>query len=101
MQIVYMVHIYKHIILFILSSLLTGEDRLSNIVYERNKVRKKSREVHLWKYRQRISLEHLGLILQDINLKERFPILHEFLRVVGCYVVLFAHIKSSFCRNQV
>ena len=42
-------------------------------------------EPHLWSYRQRVSLEHLGQTLQEKKLKEKYPILHEFLRVVSEY----------------
>ena len=60
-----------------------GQDKLFRIVYERNKVKKKGLDPHLWSYRQRVSLEHLGLTLLDVKLKEKYPILHEFLRVVS------------------
>ena len=40
-------------------------------------------EPHLWSYHQRISLDHLGQTLQEKKLKEKYPILHEFLQVVS------------------
>ena len=40
-------------------------------------------EPHLWSYRQRISLEHLGQTLLEKKLKDKYPILHNFLQVVS------------------
>lgn len=39
-------------------------------------------EPHLWTYRQRISLEHLGQTLVEKKLKTKYPILYEFLLAV-------------------
>jgi hypothetical protein len=61
----------------------TGQDKLFHLVYEKNKVKQKGLDPHLWSYRQRVSLEHLGQTLQDVTLKGKCPILHEFLRVVS------------------
>lgn len=60
-----------------------GHTKLLFLVYEKNKVSNKDIEPHLWTYRQRISLEHLGQTLQEKALKEKYPILYEFLRVVS------------------
>ena len=62
-----------------------GQDRLLQIIYEKNKVNKINLEPHLWSYRQRVSLEHLGVTIQDKRLKEKYPVLHEFLSVVSFY----------------
>ena len=59
-----------------------GQDKLFPIVYEKNKHKKTNLEPHLWSYRQRVSLEHLGQTLQDAQLKEKCPILHKFLSIV-------------------
>ena len=69
--------------LLLLYNVGIGQDDLFCIVYEKNKMKKGILEPHLWSYRQKISLEHLGLTLQDIQLKERFPILYHFLQVVS------------------
>ena len=58
-------------------------DQLFYLVYERMKVSEGSIEPHLWSYRQRVSLDHLGQTLQEKNLREKYPILHEFLQVVS------------------
>ena len=63
-----------------------GQDKLFSIVYEKNKHKKTNLEPHLWSYRQRVSLEHLGQTLQDAQLKEKCPILHDFLEAVSCLV---------------
>lgn len=57
-------------------------DQLFYLVYERVKVQEGNMDPHLWTYRQRISLEHLGQTLQERELKDRYPILHEFLLMV-------------------
>ncbi len=58
------------------------QDRLFFVVYERVKVVGAGMGPHLWTYRSRITLEHLNLILQRKNFKEKHPILYEFLQQV-------------------
>ena len=53
-------------------------------MYEKVKYKEESLEPHLWTYRSRITLEHLRQTLQDEKMKEKYPILSEFLQAV-CY----------------
>jgi hypothetical protein len=46
-------------------------------------VNKSSIQPHLWTYHSRISLEHLAQTLQEKKMKERHPILYEFLQAVS------------------
>lgn len=62
--------------------MITEHDQLFYLMYEKVKVSEDNMEPHLWSYRQRISLEHLGQTLQEKKLKEKYPILHAFLQVV-------------------
>lgn len=68
----------------------TEHDQLFYLVHEKVKVQEQNIEPHLWSYRQRISLEHLGQTIQGKNLKEKFPILHEFLQKVVFKIVIGA-----------
>jgi hypothetical protein len=56
---------------------------------------------HLWSYRQRISLEHLTQTLQDKKMKEKHPILHDFLQMVcillECMPMHAAHVALIVC----
>ena len=65
---------------------ITEHDQLYYLVYEQAKVKENDIRPHLWSYRQRISLEHLGQTLQEKKLREKYPILHEFLQMV-CFGV--------------
>ena len=67
----------------VMFSHLAGQDKLFRIVYEKSNVKMKTLDPHLWSYRQRVSLEHLGQTLLDETSKEKYPILHEFLKVVS------------------
>ncbi len=71
-----------NIVLANLHPLFAEHDQLFYLVYERVKVKEGNMEPHLWSYRQRISLEHLGQTLQEKKLKEKYPVLHDFLCVV-------------------
>lgn len=62
--------------------IITGHNKLLSIAYERLEVSQDSIQPHLWSYRQRITLEHLQQTLAEANLKDKYPILHEFLRMV-------------------
>ena len=53
------------------------------MVYERSSLAEGSLLPHLWTYRSRVTLEHLFQTLQAQKMKERCPILHEFLKEVG------------------
>ena len=57
-------------------------DQLFYLVHERVKVSSDCMGPHLWTYRQRVSLEHLGFTLQKNMVKVEYPLLHEFLHVV-------------------
>ena len=60
-------------------------DQLFFLVYEQMElVNKSSIQPHLWTYRSRISLEHLAQTLQEKKMKEKHPILYEFLQAVSC-----------------
>lgn len=74
---------YVHDFFLLVFGLYADHDQLFFLVYERVKVNSDSMGPHLWTYRQRVSLEHLGFTLQENKLKEKYPILHEFLHVVG------------------
>ena len=67
----------------------TDHDQLFFLVYEKMAINSNSMEPHLWSYRQRISLEHLGQTLQEQKLKEKFPILHEFLQAVSLFFFIY------------
>ena len=58
-------------------------DKLFYLVYEKMKCAEGSLEPHLWTYRSRITLEHLQQTLQEKRMKEKYPILHEFLQAVS------------------
>ncbi len=58
---------------------LIDHDQLFYLVYEKVQVNEDSMEPHLWSYRPRISLEHLGQTIQEKKLI-KCPILHEFLQ---------------------
>ena len=58
---------------------LAEHDQLFYLVHEKVKVKSESLGPHLWTYRQKISLEHLGLTLKEEKLKKAYPILHVFL----------------------
>ena len=60
----------------------TEHDQLFYLVYEHVSVKRGSLEPHLWTYRQRISVEHIRQTLQEKKLREKYPILHEFLQMV-------------------
>jgi hypothetical protein len=62
--------------------------KLFYLAYERMKVESGIIDPHLWSYHQRISLEHLGQDIQQKKLKDKHPVLHEFLHMVGSYVVV-------------
>ena len=58
-------------------------DQLFFLAYERvDLMNQSSIQPHLWTYRSRITLEHLAQTLQEKKMKERYPILHEFLQAV-------------------
>ena len=57
-------------------------DQLFYLVYEKVNVSEDNMQPHLWSYRQRISLEHLGQTLLEKKLKVKYPILHDFLQRV-------------------
>lgn len=63
-------------------------DQLFYLVYEKVKVSEVNMEPHLWSYRQRISLEHLGQTLLEKKLKVKYPILHEFLQKVKSVLII-------------
>ena len=86
--------IVVHLIRFSLDWLLTlvyfcsEHDRLFFLVYERVElVNQSSIQPHLWTYRSRITLEHLAQTLQERKMKERHPILYEFLQAVSDVMV--------------
>ncbi len=54
-------------------------------MYEKAKYKEETLEPHLWTYRSRITLEHLQQTLQEKKMKEKYPILYEFLQAV-CYI---------------
>lgn len=58
--------------------------QLFYLVYEKAKYKEESLEPHLWTYRSRIILEHLRQTLQEKKMKEKYPILYEFLQAVCC-----------------
>ena len=59
-------------------------DQLFFLVYERMELmNQSSMQPHLWTYRSRITLEHLAQTLQEKRMKERHPILYEFLQAVS------------------
>ena len=58
-------------------------DQLFYLAYEKVKYAKESLEPHLWTYRSRITLEHLRQSLHDKKMKQKYPILHEFLQAVS------------------
>ena len=67
-----------------LVSFPSEHDRLFFLVYEHVEVMNQSSiQPHLWTYRSRITLEHLAQTLQEKRMKERHPILYEFLQVVS------------------
>lgn len=57
-------------------------DQLFYLVYEKVAYKEESLEPHLWTYRSRITLEHLRQTLQEERMKEKYPILSEFLQAV-------------------
>ena len=57
-------------------------DQLFYLVYEKVKYDEESLEPHLWTYRSRITLEHLRQTLQEKKMRDKHPILHEFLQAV-------------------
>lgn len=67
---------------------ITDHDQLFYLVYEKVKVSEGNMEPHLWSYRQRISLEHLGQTLLEKKLKVKYPILYEFLQKVSLELLL-------------
>ena len=64
---------------FKIALFIIDHNQLFYLAYERVKVSVENMQPHLWSYRQRISLEHLG---QTLKLKDKYPILHEFLQKV-------------------
>ena len=67
-----------------LVSFPSEHDRLFFLVYERvEQINQASIQPHLWTYRSRITLEHLAQTLQEKRMKERHPILYEFLQAVS------------------
>lgn len=66
---------------------VADHDQLFNLVYERVRVTDGNLEPHLWSYRQRISIEHLGQTLLEKKLGAKHPILYEFLQRV-CFNIL-------------
>ena len=74
--------IYMYICVCVCVCIPAEPDQLFYLVYERVKVSSASMGPHLWTYRQRVSLEHLGLTLQENKVKVEYPLLHEFLHVV-------------------
>ena len=54
------------------------------LVYERTELMNElSIQPHLWTYHSRITLEHLAQTLQEKKMKEKHPILYEFLQAVS------------------
>ena len=80
---------------------LVGHSEMFYHIYEKVKVDSDSLEPHLWSYRQRISLEHIGQTLREKKLHEVCPVLHEFLQLVFTlqYVMLLLFRKFCF-RSQ-
>ena len=80
------VHIVRSILDLLLMSVSfpSEHDRLFFLVYERVELMNQSSiQPHLWTYRSRITLEHLAQTLQEKKMKERHPILYEFLQAVS------------------
>ena len=72
-------------VLIDLSSL--EHDQLFFLVYEHMELMNQSSiQPHLWTYRSRITLEHLAQTLQEKKMKEKHPILYEFLQAVRYYL---------------
>ncbi len=59
------------------------QDALLRATYETGPMGGEAMDQHLWTYRQRVSLEHLRLIIQEASLRKEFPILHNFLQIVS------------------
>ena len=63
---------------------MTEHDQLFFLVYERMELMNESSiRPHLWTYHSRITLEHLAQTLQEKKMKEKHPILYEFLQSVS------------------
>lgn len=76
---IFLVQPYVIVVMIIFFFSLAEHDQLFYLVHEKVKVKSESLGPHLWTYRQKISLEHLGLTLKEEKLKKAYPILHEFL----------------------
>ena len=84
-----------HIIISGLEGLLRSvsfpseHDRLFFLVYERVELMNQSSiQPHLWTYRSRITLDHLAQTLQEKKMKEKHPVLYEFLQAVSNFASL-------------
>ena len=73
---------------FFHSLTMIDRDRLFYTAYEKSSLTSSSSSSsilpHLWTYRSRITLDHLYQTLQAQKMKDKCPILHEFLKEVSC-----------------
>ena len=60
---------------------LSEQVQLLKTAFETEAVTSDDVKLHLWTYRQRVSLEHLRLTM--LTSKEKFPLLYQFLQLVS------------------
>ena len=67
---------------------ISGHDDLFFMIYEKISVHAGDIQPAMWRYRSRITLEHLAHALQQ-NTDKTLVILKEFLRLVSMTIILF------------
>ena len=72
----------SHCIIHIPIAFFADHDYLFYVVYEKVKYAEDTLEPHLWTYRSRVTLEHLRQSVQGQKMKDKYPILSEFLQAV-------------------
>jgi len=66
--------------------LFIAHNALLQIAYEKNT--DDNPAAAMWRYRSRITIEHLGFFIEQQKSKIECPILKEFLKQVSCIVVV-------------